>query len=210
MKKSLTKFGRFSKKGNNSSLPDIDELSEIGLNEPNNDTHKSSEPKRLVEKRPKPQNNAKPLLLGLAFLTLAALAYFLFKLLAPPATVSPIRQIASERQQTTESAKVSETTTAQPLSTSDSAQDKSDLMIFDPDSIPDPNEILNAELPANDSLAKEEIDRLNDEHDRLIAQEKLAKQQADLMAELTQKKEEQIKLLEKQIDQLQSSQNGTN
>ena len=212
MKNLTNKFGHLGKPKTKQAPNDldIDKLSELGLDEPFVDQTKPETVKRSFKKTPKSGiNNSKPLLIVLACLLLAAIAYFLFKLLAPPATVSPIRQTTPESQQTTELANVAETTVTQPISSSDTAQDKSDLMVFDPDSIPDPDEILNAEIPANDSLAKEEIDRLNDEYSRLTEQEKLAKQQADIMADLTQKKEEQIKLLEKQIAQLQSIEGST-
>ena len=69
---------------------------------------------------------------------------------------------------------------------------------------PDPETILNAPLPETDSLAKEEIDRLEDERKRLAEQEKLAAEQITMTKKLTDMKAEQIELLEQQIAQLEA------
>ena len=69
--------------------------------------------------------------------------------------------------------------------------------------IPDAEAILNAALPETDSLAKEEIDRLEDERKRLAEQEKLAAEQLTMNKQLTNMKAEQITLLEQQIAQLE-------
>ena len=76
--------------------------------------------------------------------------------------------------------------------------------------IPDPDTILNAPLPENDSLAKEEIDRLEDERQRLAEQEKLAAEQLAMNKQLTEMKEEQIALLEEQIAQLEAAESAKN
>lgn len=68
----------------------------------------------------------------------------------------------------------------------------------------DRDAILNAELPETDSLAKEEVDRLNDEHQRMIEQDELATKQVAMNQQLTDMKAEQIKLLEQQIAQLEA------
>ena len=70
--------------------------------------------------------------------------------------------------------------------------------------IPSPKTILNAPLPETDSLAKEEIDRLEDERKRLAEQEKLAAEQLAMNKKLTDMKAEQIALLEQQIAQLEA------
>jgi uncharacterized small protein (DUF1192 family) len=72
----------------------------------------------------------------------------------------------------------------------------------------DPKAILNAPLPETDSLAKEEIDRLEDERQRLAEQEKLAAEQLAMNKQLTDMKAEQIALLEQQIAELEA--NNTN
>ena len=69
---------------------------------------------------------------------------------------------------------------------------------------PDPEAILNAPLPETDSLAKEEIDRLEEESKRLAEQEKLANEQITMTKQLTDMKAEQIELLEQQIAQLET------
>lgn len=69
----------------------------------------------------------------------------------------------------------------------------------------DPKTILNAPLPETDSLAKEEIDRLEDERQRLAEQEKLAAEQLAMNKQLTEMKAEQIALLEQQIAQLEAN-----
>ncbi|MDN3398562.1 hypothetical protein QL919_07470 [Psychrobacter sp. APC 3426] len=71
--------------------------------------------------------------------------------------------------------------------------------------VPSPTAILNAPLPKNDSLAKEEIDRLEDERKRLAEQEKLAAEQLAMNKQLTDMKAEQIALLEQQIAQLEAN-----
>lgn len=70
--------------------------------------------------------------------------------------------------------------------------------------IPDPKAILEAPLPKTNSLAKEEIDRLEDERQRLAAQEKLAAEQIAMTKKLTELKAQEIALLEQQIAQLEA------
>ncbi len=74
--------------------------------------------------------------------------------------------------------------------------------------VPDAEKIINAEVPQDESLVKEELDKLADEEQRLEQQEKLLEKRLKMMDELTEKKEEQIKLLEKQIAQLEKSESG--
>ena len=71
--------------------------------------------------------------------------------------------------------------------------------------IPDPKAILEAPLPKTNSLAKEEIDRLEDERKRLAEQEKLAAEQVAMTKQLTELKAEEIALLEQQIAQLEAN-----
>lgn len=70
--------------------------------------------------------------------------------------------------------------------------------------IPDPKAILKAPLPKTNSLAKEEIDRLEDERKRLAEQEKLAAEQIAMTKQLTELKAQEITLLEQQIAQLEA------
>ena len=73
-----------------------------------------------------------------------------------------------------------------------------------------PKAILNAPLPATDGLAKEEIDRLEDERQRMSEQEQSAAEQVTMNKKLTDMKAEQIELLEQQIAQLESNKGATN
>ena len=70
--------------------------------------------------------------------------------------------------------------------------------------VPKPAAILSAPLPKTDGLAKEEIDRLEDESKRFAEQEKLAAEQLAMNKKLTDMKEEQIALIEQQIAQLEA------
>ncbi|MDO4897152.1 MAG: hypothetical protein Q3971_07300 [Moraxella sp.] len=66
-----------------------------------------------------------------------------------------------------------------------------------------PDEILNAEIPSDPALVKEEIDRLNDTGARLDEQGKIIEEQLTIMEDLTTAKAEQIALLEQQIAELE-------
>lgn len=71
-----------------------------------------------------------------------------------------------------------------------------------------PDEILNAEIPNDPALIKEEIDRLADKDAQIAEQEKLIQEQLSLMEDLTTAKAEQIALLEAQIAELEKQQSG--
>ncbi len=64
--------------------------------------------------------------------------------------------------------------------------------------------ILNAEIPQDEALIKEEIDRLKDKDSQLAEQAKLIDEQLATLDQLTAAKEEHIKLLEAQIEQLEA------
>lgn len=68
----------------------------------------------------------------------------------------------------------------------------------------DPKLILDAPLPETDSLAKEEIDRLKDERQRMAEQDKLAAEQLTMNEKLSDMKAEQIALLEQQVAELEA------
>ena len=70
---------------------------------------------------------------------------------------------------------------------------------------PNPKAILDAPLPETNSLAKEEIDRLEDERQRMAEQERLAAEQLAMNKKLTDMKAEQIALLEQQIAELEAN-----
>lgn len=126
-----------------------------------------------------------------------------------PEVVSPISQSPTMNEQTE---------AAQAASTPDIVTDEPDTVFTDSSVIdesdsadgdkrvetPNPKAILNAPLPKTDSLAKEEIDRLEDERKRLAEQEKLAAEQLAMNKQLTDMKAEQIALLEQQIAQLEA------
>ena len=69
----------------------------------------------------------------------------------------------------------------------------------------DPKLILDAPIPKTNSLAKEEIDRLEDERQRMAEQEELAAEQLAMNKKLTEMKAEQIALLEQQIAELEAN-----
>lgn len=121
-------------------------------------------------------------------LVLIAIAYFVWPHSRPTADI-PV----PEEQTVATSEQIEVDSTAADANTVDSQ-------------MPDSVSILNAPLPETDSLAKEEIDRLEDEHQRLEEQEKLATEQVQMNKELTDMKAEQIKLLEQQIAALEAAQ----
>ena len=88
----------------------------------------------------------------------------------------------------------------------DSAVTDKSIDIVDDKNIdtPNPKAILNAPLPKTESLAKEEIDLLEDKRKRFAEQEKLAAEQLAMNQQLTDMKAEQIALLEQQIAQLEA------
>ena len=140
---------------------------------------------------------------------LAALliGYLVWKNSSPDANTSPIESTpptADSIEQ--DSAEQADTTS---LDDGELTLD-SDSSISTNSQIPDPDAILNAPLPENDSLAKEEIDRLEDERQRLAEQEKLAAEQLAMNKQLTEMKEEQIALLEEQIAQLEAAESAKN
>lgn len=72
--------------------------------------------------------------------------------------------------------------------------------------IPSSKAIINAPIPKTDTLAKEEIDRLADERQRLKEQEDIDTEQVEMTKSLTQMKAQQIELLEQQIAELEAEQ----
>lgn len=66
------------------------------------------------------------------------------------------------------------------------------------------DEIVNASIPDDHALIKEEIDRLKDKDAQLAEQAQLIDEQLATLAQLTDAKEEQIRLLEAQIAHLES------
>jgi len=72
--------------------------------------------------------------------------------------------------------------------------------------IPSSKAITDAPIPETDTLAKEEIDRLADEYQRLKEQENIDAEQIEMTKSLTQMKAQQIELLERQIAELEAEQ----
>lgn len=147
----------------------------------------------------------------LAVLVALVIGYFAWKSTTPATDTLPIKSSSSKTEQTkaapsaatpldnetndttlNESAALSATSSSQTLDPNTSRQ------VLDADAI------LNAPLPETDNLAKEEIDRLEDEQQRLAEQEKLAAEQLAMNKQLTAMKAEQIALLEQQIAKLEA------
>lgn len=91
-----------------------------------------------------------------------------------------------------------------PLSATNSDSATGNPIVEDTANLPEPSAILNREVPKDNSLIKEEIDRLDDEHSRLVELEELALQNKQQMQDISQKKAAQIELLEQQIAQLEA------
>lgn len=87
------------------------------------------------------------------------------------------------------------------LDSADTAAQNNNDILPDIKPLVNPDEILNAGIPDDPALIKEEIDRLTDTNSQITEQEKLIQEQLAMMAELTAAKEEAIALLEAQIAQ---------
>ena len=139
-------------------------------------------------------------------LAVLLIGYLVWKNNSPNASITPVESTASTAASIEQdSAKQSDTNSLN--NTADNSElnlDTDDATVMD-SQMPDPEAILNAPLPETDSLAKEEIDRLEDEHKRLAEQEKLAAEQLAMNKQLTEMKAEQIALLEEQIAQLEAA-----
>lgn len=139
-------------------------------------------------------------------LAVLLIGYLVWKNNSPNASIAPVESTASTAASIEQdSAKQADTNSLN--NTSDNSElnlDTDDATVTD-NQTPDPEAILNAPLPETDSLAKEEIDRLADEHKRLAEQEKLAAEQLTMNKQLTEMKAEQIALLEEQIAQLEAA-----
>jgi hypothetical protein len=154
------------------------------------------------------------LLMVLAVVALLAIGYLMVQLFSTPPTVEhsqqgPVFSSKPIATSATNAAITAETTDAGELANkatdtdTGANTDDSNLVSLTNSSIPDPKAIINAKIPESESLAKEEIDRLEDERKRLVEQEKLAKEQLQLVADINQRKAAQIALLEQQIAELE-------
>ncbi|MBE0446157.1 hypothetical protein [Psychrobacter sp. FME5] len=144
-------------------------------------------------------------------LVLIAIGYLVSKQ-SGPEVPKPVSESASpsmtEQTGAAQSASIpidNETNETNELENSEVTADNSQAapMVTDP-TTSDSEAILNAPLPETDSLAKEEIDRLEDTRKRLAEQEKLAAEQVAMNKQLTEMKAEQIELLEQQIAQIEA------
>ena len=142
-------------------------------------------------------------------LLLIAAAYFIWPK-PEPESVLPVSQAPSMAEQTeaAQAAAIDDDAIVDELDTvlSDSTVADESIDIVDDKNIdtPNPKAILNAPLPKTESLAKEEIDLLEDKRKRFAEQEKLAAEQLAMNQQLTDMKAEQIALLEQQIAQLEA------
>ena len=160
-------------------------------------------PAKSLKKKPtKARQKWWPIIILAALL----IGYLVWKNNSPNASITPVESTASTAASIEQdSAKQSDTNSLN--NTADNSElnlDTDDATVMD-SQMPDPEAILNAPLPETDSLAKEEIDRLADEHKRLAEQEKLAAEQLAMNKQLTEMKAEQIALLEEQIAQLEAA-----
>ena len=157
-------------------------------------------PVKTLKKQP---NKSRQKWLPIIILAALLIGYLVWKNSSPDANTSLIESTQTPNEQN--SAAQSDTTSLDnnALDTSASILDTDDASTDS--QTPDPEAILNAPLPETDSLAKEEIDRLADEHKRLAEQEKLAAEQLTMNKQLTEMKAEQIALLEEQIAQLEAA-----
>ena len=141
-------------------------------------------------------------------LVLIAIGYLVSKQ-SGPEVPKPVSESASpsmtEQTGAAQSASIPADNETNELENSEVTADNSQAapMVTDP-TTSDSETILNAPLPETDSLAKEEIDRLEDTRKRLAEQEKLAAEQVAMNKQLTEMKAEQIELLEQQIAQIEA------
>lgn len=135
------------------------------------------------------------------------IGYLVWKNYSPDTDLSPINETpAATEQDKTEPAETKLSDDSQNMLDNEDSilETNADGSTVNNNQIPDHQAILNAPLPDSDSLAKEEIDRLEDERLRLADQEKLASEQLAMNKQLTEMKAEQIALLEEQIAQLEA------
>ncbi len=170
----------------------------------------SKKPHPILTKTSKPKSasvGSKGLIALIVLLLIIVIGYFVWPRTLPgsPATTEGTLTEAQQTQ-TAQSAAMTENTgtigDTNSINSGTVADNDTDMIDLQ---LPEAAAILNAPLPETDSLAKEEIDRLEDERKRLAEQEKLAAEQIAMNKQLTDMKAEQIALLEQQIAQLEAS-----
>lgn len=72
-----------------------------------------------------------------------------------------------------------------------------------------PEDILAPAMPQDPALAKEELDRLDEQSSQLAEQQAMMSEQLDMMNELSNKKAERIRLLEQRIAELEREQEAS-
>lgn len=162
---------------------------------------KSAQQMGALSKKPKPNNPNTLILLALLAIGVAIGAWFLLKpkatpevdtqAIAPttaPVAAEPVQDTQATAEQPTEVAPTELATTPEP-----SAAELPEVPLVDAD------QIINAQIPQSPELIKEEIDLLKDKDNQLTEQAKLINEQLKDLEGLTQAKQEQIDLLEKQI-----------
>lgn len=170
----------------------------------------SKKPRPILTKTSKSESagvGSKGLIALIILLLIIVIGYFVWPRPLPssPATTGETptetqqNQAAQSAAMTENTDTIGDTDSIDSSTVVDDGSDMTDLQL------PEAAAILNAPLPETDSLAKEEIDRLEDERKRLAEQEKLAAEQIAMNKQLTDMKAEQIALLEQQIAQLEAS-----
>ena len=158
-------------------------------------------PVKTLKKRPsKSRQKWWPIIILAALL----IGYLVWKNNSPDANTSLVESTPTPTEQNSTAQSDTTSLDNNALDTSASILDTDGSATTD-SQMPDAEAILNAPLPETDSLAKEEIDRLADEHKRLAEQEKLAAEQLTMNKQLTEMKAEQIALLEEQTAQLEAA-----
>lgn len=118
-----------------------------------------------------------------------------------PVATQPTPPVAPEPVVAEEAPTTDTVTPAEPATSAEDSATPTDATLIDADAI------VNAEIPSDDALIKEEIDRLKDKDGQLVEQAKLIDEQLADLEDLTAAKEEQIALLEKQIALLEEQKN---
>lgn len=154
---------------------------------------------------PKPEDKKKIILFAILVLLMLVAAFYYMMTFSPFEQPEP--QAAAQTEQTVTQETSPETTATDDTATEDtSSTEQTDELAAISENIPNPDDILNADIPEQPEIAKEEIDRLKDIDSRLTEQEQLLEQQLDTISEINDKKAEQIALLEQQIAQLEAQQ----
>ena len=167
-------------------------------------TSKKPHPALIKKRRKSSKPSHQKWLLAMLILPIFILGYLFLSQPSSDTTVTPMVSPPTTTEQTA-AAQAANPVAVDPDATSETddieAADASDTNALD---LLNAKAIINAPLPQNDSLAKEELDRLADQRERLQDQEKAASEQIAMTKQLTEMKAEQIELLEQQIAELEA------